>query len=234
VNAASYSSGTISPGEIVDIFGSGLGPAVAVSSTVDASGKLPSTLGGVQVFVNGFAAPIVFVSATQVSAIVPFEIQSLAKPSVWVAYSAQTSNVLELAPAPSVPGIFTLNASGSGPAAVLNQDNSPNTSANPAAQGSIVQVFVTGEGQTSPAGVSGQITRVSAAPPLTPVPILDVSVTIGGRTAPVAFYGEAPGAVAGLMQVNAQVPSAVPSGAVPILVTVGPNTSQPGVTVFVH
>ena len=62
-----------------------------------------------------------------------------------------------------------------------------------AAKGSTVVLFLTGEGQTSPPGVTGKVTTQSAVPPLTPQPILPVRVLIGGQTASIAFYGRAPG-----------------------------------------
>jgi uncharacterized protein (TIGR03437 family) len=68
--------------------------------------------------------------------------------------------------AASAPGIFTLDATGIGPGAVLNQDNSVNGVANPAARGSVMSIDATGEGQTSPAGVTGSVTQSSTTAPL--------------------------------------------------------------------
>ena len=90
---------------------------------------------------------------------------------------------------------------------------------------------MTGEGQTASAGMTGKVTTVSATPPLTPRPVLSVAVLIGGQPASVPFYGEAPGLVSGVMQLNVQIPVNVPSGDVPILISVGGNTTQNGVMV---
>jgi uncharacterized protein (TIGR03437 family) len=80
---------------------------------------------------------------------------------------------------------------------------------------------MTGEGQTVPAGVSGAITRISATGPLTPQPVLRVSVAIDGQPAAVQFYGEAPGLVAGVLQINAQIPPDARPGDLPLAVTLG-------------
>jgi uncharacterized protein (TIGR03437 family) len=104
-----------------------------------------------------------------------------------------------------------------------------------AAKGSIVQVYLTGEGQTSPQGVTGAITTATLPPPqVTPAPVLAVGVTINGLPALYVYAGEAPGLVAGMMQLNVQIPSIAPSGDLPILVSIGGNTSQNGVTVWVQ
>ena len=159
VNAASYIGGPVSPGEMVTIFGTGIGPATAAGATTDpATGKLATTIGGVQVLFNGTPAPMIYASSTQVSAVVPYEMALVSNPSVWIAYAGQTSNAYPLTVAATAPGLFAQNASGSGPGAILNQDNSLNGPGHPAAKGSIVQMFMTGEGQTTPQGVTGTIT----------------------------------------------------------------------------
>jgi uncharacterized protein (TIGR03437 family) len=95
-------------------------------------------------------------------------------------------------------------------------------------------VYLTGEGQTSPAGVTGKVTTVSATPPLTPAPLLPVSVLIGGQPANFSFAGEAPGFVSGVMQLNVTVPPTAGSGAQSIVVSIGGNASQSGVTVSIQ
>jgi uncharacterized protein (TIGR03437 family) len=97
-------------------------------------------------------------------------------------------------------------------------------------------VYMTGEGQTSPQGVTGAITIPNLPPPqVTPAPLLQVSVLINGQPALWTYAGEAPGLAAGLMQLNVQIPPTAQSG-VPnsITVSIGPNMSQTGVTVSVQ
>jgi uncharacterized protein (TIGR03437 family) len=237
VNAASYVGGPVSPGELVTLFGPGIGPATAAYATTDpTTGKLATTIGGVQVMFNGIAAPMIYAGSTQISAVVPYEMAPAASPAVWIKYSGQTSSAYQLTSAATAPGLFTQNAAGSGPGAILNQDNSVNGPGNAAAKGSIVQVYLTGEGQTNPAGVTGAITTATLpAPQVTPAPAsLPIGVLINGQPASYVYAGEAPGLVAGMMQLNVQIPPNAPSGALPIVVSIGGNTSQNGVTVSVQ
>ena len=65
-------------------------------------------------------------------------------------------------------------------------------------------------------------------------PVLGVTATIGGRTATVRYAGGAQNLVAGVIQVNVEIPAGVTAGnAVPVVVQVGTNSSQPGVTLAV-
>jgi uncharacterized protein (TIGR03437 family) len=152
-----------------------------------------------------------------------------------VKYLGQTSNGYLLTSATTVPGLFAQNSQGSGPGAILNQDNSVNGPGNAAAKGSIVQVFMTGEGQTSPASVTGKITTATLPPPqVTPAPLLPVGVLINGQPATWTYAGEAPNLAAGLMQLNVQIPLNAQSGPLSIIVSIGGNISQNGVTVSVQ
>jgi uncharacterized protein (TIGR03437 family) len=236
VNAASYIGGMVSPGEMVTIFGSAIGPATAAYATTDPStGKLATAIGGVQVLFNGIPAPMIYASATQVSAVVPYEMASVANAAVWIAFAGQTSNAYLLTPVPAAPGLFAQDSSGSGPGAILNQDNSLNGPLHPAAKGSIVQVYMTGEGQTSPQGITGAITTVTLPPPqVTPAPVQPIQAWINGQPATYTYAGEAPDMVAGVMQLNVQIPANAPSGALAIQVSIGGNVSQIGITVTVQ
>jgi uncharacterized protein (TIGR03437 family) len=236
INAASYATGPVSPGEMVTIFGTAIGPVTAAYATTDPStGKLATTIGGVQVLFDGIAAPMIYASSTQVSAVVPYEMAPIPNPSVSIKYVGQTSTAYQLTLAATAPGLFTGNSSGSGTGAILNQDNSLNGPGNPAAKGSIVQLFLTGEGQTNPPSVTGAITTATLPPPqVTPAPVAPVQVWINGQPALYVYTGEAPGQVAGVMQLNVQIPSSAPSGPQSIQVRIGTNVSQSGVTVSVQ
>jgi uncharacterized protein (TIGR03437 family) len=235
VNAASYIGGPVSPGEMVTIFGTAIGPATAAyASTVPSTGKLATSIGGVQVLFNGIPAPMIYASSGQVSAVVPYEMGPISHPSVWIEYAGETSSAYQLNSVATAPGLFTGDSSGSGPGAILNQDNSANGPGNAAAKGSIVQLYLTGEGQTSPPGVTGVITAATLPPPqVTPAPAQPIAVWIGGRQANYTFAGEAPGLVAGMLQLNVQIPSNA-SGNLSITVSIGANLSQNGVTVSVQ
>jgi len=236
VNAASYLGGPVSPGELVSIFGTLLGPANPAFLTLDSTGKVSTSIGGVTVSFNGFLAPLTYVGSTQINAIVPYEIAGNSSPYVQVNYGGQTSNQFALQLTTAAPALFTQNSSGTGAGAILNQDYSLNTQNNPAAIGTVVQIFLTGEGLTTPAQTSGAVTPVNAsgAGPITPAPQQAVSVMIGGQPANLEFAGEAPYFVAGVLQVNARVPATASSGANSITVEVGTQISQSGVTVWVQ
>jgi uncharacterized protein (TIGR03437 family) len=223
-NAASYAAGGIAPGEIVYIAGS---IAPGVNGFISPTGGFGPQAGGASIQFNGVAAPLIYVSATAAAAIVPYEVSgSMAQ--VTVTYQGQMSAPFQVPVISSIPGLFTANSSGTGEVAALNQDSSINSINNPAAPGSIVTLFATGEGQTSPAGVDGKLAVV----PL-PHPLLPVSVTMGSIGANVTYSGGAPAEVAGVMQVNVQLPAGVTGPAVPVLLIVGTATSQTGATIAV-
>jgi uncharacterized protein (TIGR03437 family) len=117
-----------------------------------------------------------------------------------------------------------------GQAAAVNQDNTINSAAHPAAPGSVISLYATGEGATTPGGIDGK--PVSA--PL-PLPSALVTVTIGGQTVAPDYAGGAPGEIAGVMQINVRIPANLaPGTAVPVTVQVpGYASSQPGVTIAV-
>jgi uncharacterized protein (TIGR03437 family) len=218
----------ISPGEIVVLFGSGLGPA-NLTVAAPQGGFFPTTLAGTQVLINGTVSPLIYTSAGIVAAIVPYSVYGLNSAQVSVIYQGNTSSVSTLPVAPTAPGIFTANASGSGQAAALNQDGTLNGASNPVAVGNIITLYVTGEGQTSPAGVDGKIAGISN---LT-IPLQQVSVTIGGLPASIVYAGGAPTLVAGMMQLNVQVPSGfASSNAVPVVVQIG-GVNSPAATIAV-
>jgi len=115
VNAASYTDGPISPGEMVTIFGTGIGPAKPAYATMDpATGKLATTIGGVQVLFSGVPAPMIYASSTQVSAVAPYEMASFANPSVRIVYAGETSTADQVTLAATALGLFAQNASGGG------------------------------------------------------------------------------------------------------------------------
>lgn len=232
VNAATYLDSTgISPGEIVTLGGTALGPSTAAGLALNSDGTVATTIGGVQVLFNGVPGPMVYAGPNLISAVAPYELAGSSNVSVQVVCNGVGSNALRLPVAASVPGIFTANSAGTGPGAILNQDYSVNSPSNPASKGSEVTIYATGEGQTSPQGVTGSVTPISAN---TAAPAQPVTVQIAGQPATVLFAGEAPGFVSGVLQVNVQVPANAASGDLPVTVSVGGVPSQDGVTVSVR
>jgi uncharacterized protein (TIGR03437 family) len=228
-NAASNLIGPVAPGEVVVIYGSGLGPAAVAQYQLDpTTGLVDTNLAGTSVIFGGTPAPVLYTSATQVEVVTPFSMTGSAV-QVFVEYQGQTSAALTLPVSAVAPALFTTDGSGKGQAAASNQDGTVNGSAHPAKVGSYISLALTGAGQTNPAGVDG----LPGAAPL-PVPAASVAVTIGGQAAAVEFAGQAPNAVAGVMQINAQIPAGTQAGnAVPVVVEVGSASTQPGVTIAV-
>jgi uncharacterized protein (TIGR03437 family) len=223
----------VSPGEILTIRGYGAGASQIAGLKLDAAGKVSTTLNGLQVTFDGRPAPLIYTSANQTNLIVPYEVAGKPSTVVQVTYAASAGGLQTAAwvlpVVASAPAIFTVDATGTGQAAVLNRDNSVNGAANPAVRGSIISIYATGEGQTSPSGVTGSVT-----PSNTTSPLLPVTLKIGGIDATVQYAGSAPGEVAGVLQVNAVIPPSVsPGSAVPVTINVGGVASQSAVTIAV-
>jgi uncharacterized protein (TIGR03437 family) len=230
VNAASFLPTSVSPGQIVTLFGTLIGPASGVSLRLTAAGLVDTTLGEARVFFDGVAAPMVYASSQQASAIVPYVLAGRLNTRLQVSYQGAMSNAVELRVVDATPAIFTIDSSGAGQGAILNQNFSVNGTNNPAARGSVVMIYATGEGQTSPGGQDGLVTGSVLRRP-----VLPVTVTIGGVAAEVLYAGSAPGLVSGVIQINARVSEVVAAGnAVPVVFSIGGVQSQAGVTMAVR
>ena len=228
VNAASDSPGAISPGEVVVIYGSGLGPPELLPAQLDAAGLVGTQLSGTTVTFNGVPAPLVYVSSTQISAVVPYGVSGSSVPVV-VQYQNQTPANTTVAVAAAAPALFTVDSSGRGQALAIDQDGFPNTATHGAQTASLLTVYATGLGQTSPSGLDGQL-----AGTVLPRPVLPVSVSIEGQAATVLYAAALPGSVAGIMQIEVQVPTGIqPGAAVPVSLQVGSFTSPAGVTIAI-
>jgi uncharacterized protein (TIGR03437 family) len=224
-NAASYATGGVSPGENIVLFGTGVGPADLVQATV-VNNVFPTLVGATRVLFDGIAAPVLYASAQQTSVMVPYGVNGRTSTSIVVEYSGVQSAPVSQAVVATVPGLYTLNQAGTGPGAILNHDLSINGLANPEKRGSFIVIYMTGEGQTDPAGADGVV-----IPPVLSAlkrPVLPVTVTIGGIDAPVLYAGSAAGLISGVMQVNVTIPATAPTGTQPVVVTVGTTKSQSG------
>ncbi|MCS6954035.1 MAG: M12 family metallopeptidase [Bryobacterales bacterium] len=231
VNGASYEAGGVAPGQIVTLFGSNLGPETAVGLQLDSSGRVATQLAGTRILFDGVPAPLIAVQARQSSAVTPFSVAGKTVVLVTVEYLGQRTQSLFVPVVTAAPGIFTLDQSGRGQGAILNQDGvTVNSPENPAARGSVVSLFATGAGETEPPSQDGVV-----AWGILPAPRLPVAVRIGGATAEVLYAGAAPGLVSGVLQVNVRVPWNIePGDYVPVELTVGRATSLPAVTMSVR
>jgi uncharacterized protein (TIGR03437 family) len=204
-NAASFKQ-VYAPGMILAVFGTSLAAAPLSAPSV----PLPLQLGGVTVTVNGVAAPLYYVSPTQVNLQIPYN-TPVGNAAVTVSFNGQTSTT-NINVAANSPGIF-MNTANNAP--VPNQT---------AARGQTVTLFITGDGAVTPQPVTGSSPDPSGA---TPVPTAQpVAVTVGGISATLTFVG-VPSWSVGVTQINYTIPNSVPLGAQPVVVTVGSAQSAP-------
>jgi uncharacterized protein (TIGR03437 family) len=188
---------------------------------------LATTLAGARVLFNGIAAPLVYVSDRQSSAIVPAAVAGGSTVDVQVEYSGVRSGAVTVPVLEARPGIFSLDGSGAGQAAILNEDGRLNSPANPARRGSVIALYGTGGAETAPGVEDGQI--VGEVLPRTSLPVWAMfdlgnnEIPVLPKSAEVLYAGGVPGSVAGLLQINLRVPEdAVTTGnRTPFLLIIG-------------
>jgi uncharacterized protein (TIGR03437 family) len=190
--------GAVAPGMIASMTGNYLGPEQGVTAAPNSSGDFSNLLAGVQVFFNNVAAPMIYSQAQKVEFVVPFEVAGMSTVNIHLEYNGVHSNSNTLPVTPTFPGVL----------GVVNEDGILNVN-EPTSQGSIVGVFATGGGQTNPGEVDG--VPVSGTLPLLLAPVQATIRYITGSQvsvvpAPVLYAGPAPTEVAGVLQVNVQIP----------------------------
>jgi uncharacterized protein (TIGR03437 family) len=207
-NPATY-SGAVSPGMLVAVFGTNLANATNTAS----SNPLPYSLSGVSAAVNGIAAPLTYVSPTQVNLQIPYEVG--AGPAVLGIDNNGQIAGFQFQVSASAPGIFA--------------DTSGNLGPNPAVpRGGTTTLLLAGAGE-----VSNLIpTAYSPSSATAYQPMLPLSVTVGGAPAFLQGVGLNPGQF-GVTQVKFTLPASVPAGVQPVIVTVG-GVSSPPVNVTVQ
>lgn len=229
VNGASGLAGPVVPGEIINISGTGFGPATVVNGAF-VNGILESTVSETRVLVDNVAAPILYSGPNQLSAVIPYSVLGRAVVDLSVEYKGRRSEPVRLNVGAVSPALFTQNGSGTGQASAVNQDGSFNSASNAAQAGSVITLFGTGEGLSTPAGADGR--QISSTPPR---PVQAVNATIGGVPATVEYAGGSPGTALGLLQMNVRIPVGVaPGGAVPVQINIGGIVSRDGVTIAVR
>lgn len=228
VNAASFAPPTnpVAPQEMVTVFGSNLSSGTAQASSF----PLPTTLAYSRVLVNGVAAPLLSVSPTQITLLVPyaanpdltayaaFEVQNNALCPVG-SQCPTTSQLVYMYTNYTAPGVFSAAQNGFGAAAAeIARNGQYNVvgASNPVTPGDIPMLFVTGLGSTTPALLDG----VPSSPTGQPLNVADIYnrsdlyVYFDGSPSPnIQYAGVVPGYAAGLYQINAQVPSGISTGA---------------------
>ncbi len=231
LNGASYANASIAAGEVVTLFGKGLGPATLVLADFSGPGNtLQTSAGGAKLLFDGVAAPLVYASDKQLSAIVPYEVASKNSTQVVVDVNGVQSAPLTLSVAQAAPGLFSISQDGTGQGAIYNQDGTVNGASNPAHPDEILVLYGTGEGQTNPAGVNGKI----AADPF-PQISLPLSITIDDKPATdVRYAGGVPGVVAGVFQINVVIPQGITeAGNKKVVVKIAGASSQGNLTAYI-
>ncbi len=211
-NAASYSADAISPGAIISLFGSNLAAITASATAL----PLPMSIADTSVTINGVPAPLWYESPGQINAQVPWEIPA-GPGEVVVRTRGAFSAAAQITVQPAAPGLFT---DASVDSSALNADGSGNSPQTPAAAGSVISVFFTGQGPVDAALDDGAAPSAGEAVSATSA----MSATIGGAPAQIQFAGLAP-LYPGLAQMNLRVP-ALASGIYPLVVTIGGRASN--------
>ena len=233
VHGASFVVDPLAPGTIVSIFGSNLSSEPAGGGGRSASSvPLPTELAGTRMILGGRPLPILFSREDQVNAVIPFELRDRLNESLPLLVRRTDDASLGVSEPVFVnaarPGVFTRNASGSGPGSIQNANFQIVTPARPVKAGDAIIIYGAGLGAVSPEVASGD---PAPASPLART-AEDVTVTIGGRPASVLFAGLTPGFTS-LYQVNAVVPAGVPAGEAEVVVSIAGQAS-PAVTVAVE
>lgn len=207
-----------SPGSLISIYGVRLA-ALSQAATASATGRLPLSLAGTSVTIGTTSAPLLYVSASQVNALVPFDLVSGIYPVTVTTAAGGPSAPQNLKVTATAPEVF-------GGAVVKLPDYSVVSSANPFRQGDVLVIYCTGLGAVSPAVATGQLAPASPLSSTVSLP----SVTIGGRAVQVANAVLSPGFV-GLYQIGIIIPSGIPSNAQSLVVSIG-GISSPSFTVY--
>ena len=221
VNGASFVTGGLVPGEIATVFGTNLTTATGINlaSTL----PLPTQLLGVQVLVNGTAAPIFAVDNVaglqQINFQASFALAGQSTAAVQVVDNGAAGNTISVPVLAAQPGIFTYTVGSSNYGAILHANFQLADTGHPAAASETVLIYCTGLGSVTGGPADG--VAASGAPTTTATP----TVTIGGVSAAISYSGLAPGFV-GLYQINAEVPSGLATGNQPVIITVGSTQSS--------
>ncbi len=222
VNGASAKTGPLAPGAIFVLYGARLGPAALTTLTLDAQGRVATTLAGTRILFDGVAAPLIYTSGGQLSGIVPYAVAGKANVSLVPEYNGVRGNPVTVAVASAAPAFFTVDFSGQNQVAALNENGSVNSAANPAEAGRLIVLYGTGGGTFRTQPVDGAVIGAPLPEFLAPL-----SVTIGGLEAETLYAGPAPGLVSGVVQINARIPAGVaPGDRVAVVVRSGVGSAQ--------
>lgn len=228
VNGASARASALAPGTIFVLYGARLGPAALTTLTLDANGRVTTTLAGTQILFDGTPAPLIYTSAGQVSGIVPYNVAGKTSVRVEALLNGLRGDAVTLPITASAPALFSVDFSGQNQVAALNEDGSVNSAAEPAEAGKLIVLYGTGGGTFRTQPVDGAVIGL-------PLPefLNTLSLEIGGLPAELLYAGPAPGLVSGVFQINARIPEGVSGDKVSVIVRSGVVSSIAGTTIAV-
>jgi len=229
-NSASLAVGAVAPGEIVTLFGNGLGPQQGIQTQATFQTPYPTYAANVQVTFDGTPAPLLWVQDAQINAVAPWSLTPGRNTQVCVSYNGVPTNCLTWPVVQTAPAVFTVDGTY---AAALNQDGTINSANHPAPVGSIVAVWATGLGPVTPAQADGTLAGLPLPNNVLAVGVMasySLFVVAENVPFPVSYAGPAPDMVAGASQINFQVGSFPSYGA--IYVTL-PSSTSPGFEVYI-
>ena len=223
LNAGDSIPAALSPGAVVSLYGERLGPVEGVAASVE-DGKFPTKAGGVRVLVGDTPAHLLYVSATQINAILPFDLGEDPMAQVVVERDGVLGNIFSMTVVEAAPGPFQQAPPNASFGAILNQDGALNSPGNPAAAGSVVALWASGLGSFSPPLADGEVVGTTGS---FPGLVAEISVEFGGIPAEIRYAGAAPGLAAGIAQINVVVPEGLPPGAAWFKIRAGERQSYP-------
>jgi uncharacterized protein (TIGR03437 family) len=208
VSNAASGQVVFAPGMLMSVYGTNLSPATQHAGSV----PLPFNMQGVSATVNGFSAPLLDVTSGQLNLQVPYEV------GAGTAVLGVNNNGLVTS--------FPFQVSPSGPGTFMTLDGAGNLV--PFAtgkQGAILLAFITGEGDVTPALITGTPPHAASVAKL-PMPALPATLTVGGVPATLDFIG-IPFGLVGVTQINFTIPPTAPLGPQPVVVTIGGVPTAP-------
>jgi uncharacterized protein (TIGR03437 family) len=231
-DAFSFQGGSVAQGQIFALFGANFGPAALTFGTLDASGKLSTTVANTQVLFDGIAAPLIYVTKNQLSGVAPFELKGKTSTQVQIVSNGLTSPALSVPVSVASLSIASADGSGGNGGVIINQDGSFNSTQHPAAIGDTVVIYASYAGSFVN-GVTGTDGRTTLSPPY-PAPSGPLAVTMGGIQATnIPYFGNVPTLLESVMQVNVVVPPGLKSGPAPLTISANGITSVPWTTIAI-
>jgi uncharacterized protein (TIGR03437 family) len=221
LSSASYRGGMAAPGELLVLFGNGMSIAPLLLTAPIREGAIPAAWSPLTVSIDGVNAPVLYANTDQASIFTPFGLRPNSIATMRLRMRGRLFPPWTLRIAPAKVGIYTLDGTGSGGAAALNADGSLHSSQRPAPRGGVIVFFGTGFGAVEPASGDGQVATGAAQARAT------VEAWADATQLEVLYAGNAPGLVAGVGQMNLQLPESLSPGMHEVVIRAGGVASAP-------